>query len=68
LKRGPAGGGGNCLSFCARAGALRKTAAEKKNASAERTSAGEKYFLYLLKTINQLLMPPARIVAGKLII
>jgi hypothetical protein len=52
LKRGPGGGGGNCLSFCARAGGLKKIAAPKNKASADRTSAGGKNFPYLIKSIE----------------
>jgi hypothetical protein len=52
LKRGPGGGGGNCLSFCAWAGGLKKIAAAKNKASADSTSAGGKNFPYLINSIE----------------
>jgi len=52
LKRGPGGGGGNCLSFCAQAAGSKKTAAEKNKASADRTNAGAENFQYLIKSIE----------------
>src|ERR1041384_2901207 len=65
LRRGTGGGGGNCLSFCADPfGVTNKLIAPKRKASAAINSAGFDR-LGFCKCINQLLMPPANIVAGK---
>jgi hypothetical protein len=59
LYRGPGGGGGSCLIFCAVAGVMSRMIAKKNKTGALSTSAGPKCFLILIECINQLLMPPA---------
>jgi hypothetical protein len=61
LYRGPGGGGGSCLIFCAVAGVISRMMAKINRTGALSTSAGASVFLILIGRINQLLMPPAGI-------
>jgi len=62
LNLGAGGGGGRSLSLCAVA------TPEKNKASAPKRSAGKKCFCkFLTGFISQVLMPPARCLAGHIL-